>query len=580
MSMQRRPDLQSNAKPDRRTGGAVRAHPGTHVTKTQAAAYESFMRTHSMSETARELSLCVIRIRELLIQYQRNLARDQGQRPPPLKAMLRGDVSTRFSISRDVRQGRPAKHHPPQSVAVPADPSGAWSERPRRPRAVTTPARGVRRLLVTAAEGGAPAHAGFVANLAAYAEHLRAEIVVLRSDHADLGPTAPELLPFETRRPVDVGGRLDLRPDVALPRIARSPLERMERASPGRWAAFAHPTFQLSSLPRLRGQPARLHMTTGVATLPVNGGEHAQGALVVEVATDGAVFARHLQAGGDGAFHDLDVRVSGGRVQTGLAVEALILGDIHHARIDPEVVAATWGEGPDDARSLVGRLRPRTQVMHDVADFMARNHHDRSDPHARFLRHATGTANVRREMEGVAGFLAATRRPWSRTVVVHSNHDDMLTRWLREADPRSDPENAEYHLDRQRALLMRLRAGAGTSSFLAETLRELADDRLEGVRFLGDGESLLLADVECGVHGHAAADGVRGSLSGLERLGIDMVVGHSHRPTAAGGIYVTGVCQLDMGYNRGPSTWAVAHVVLHADGSRQHVFMEAGRFLA
>ena len=567
-------------KPDRRTGGATRAHAGTHVTRSQAAIYDAFMRTHSMSQTARELNVSQIRVRESLVQYERNLMRDQGITPPPLKAMLKGDVTPRFGVSRDVKQGRPAKHRPPASFPIPAAPSRAWSERATRPRVVAAPGSGTRRLLVTGVEGGAPVHAPFLDNLQAYARHLGAEIVALRADHDNFGPTAPELARYATSTPVDVAGRLDLRPDVALPRVAKAPLDGVERASPGRWAAFAHASFQLSSLPRLAGQRPRVHLTTGTATFGLGGsGATHPGALVVEVARDGAVFVRHVRGDATtGAFHDLDARASDGRIATGVPVEALVLGDIHHSRMDPAVAAATWGGDGAGATPLVDRLRPRVQVMHDVVDFLARNHHDRNDAHVRFLRHATGTGDVRVELAAAAAFLAATRRSGTRTVVVHSNHDDWLTRWLRETDHRQDPENAEYYLDRQRALLARLRAGVGSATFFAESLRQLDEGGLEGVRFLADGESLCVAGVELGVHGHLGPDGARGSIWGLERMGLDLVVGHGHRPTAAGAIYMAGVCQLDLAYNRGPTTWAVAHVVVHADGARQHVFMHEGRF--
>ena len=566
--------------PDGRTGGAPRAHGRTHVTKAQAAVYDSFMRTRSMSETARELGLSQIRVREALVQCERNLMRDRGLTPPPLGAMLKGDVTTRFGVSRDLLQGRPAKHRPPTAFPIPATPAAGWRERPDQPRVIAAPARGVRRLIVTGAEGGAPAHGSFVANLRAYAAHLGAELIALRSDHEGLGPVAAELAPFATRRAIDVAGQLDLRPDIHLPRVARAPLDRIERASPGRWSAFAHPMFQLQSLLRLRGQRARVQLTTGTATIGRDGtASEPPGALVVEACADGARFVRPVRGGErDGTFHDLDARVANGTVATGRAIEALVLGDIHHARMDPAVARATWGDESD--AGLVGRVRPRVQVMHDVVDFLARNPHDRVDPHARYLRHATGTGDVRREMEAAAAFLGGARRPWGRVVVVHSNHDLMLARWLRETDHRLDPENAAFYLDRQAAMLARLRAGVGDGSFLAETLRDLHPDGLDGVRFLADSESLAIAGVECGIHGHAGADGARGSFTGLERLGVDMVVGHGHRPTAAGGIYMVGVCQLDMGYNRGPTTWAVAHVVVHADGARQHVFMDGGRFAA
>lgn len=555
---------------------------GTHVTPAQAAAYNSFMRTHSMSETARELGRSQIRVREMLVQYERNLLRDAGVRPPTLKEMLRGDVTTRFGVSRDLRQGRPAKHPRAVAVILPTRPSGGWRERPAGSRIVAVPTRGVHRLLITGAERGAPVHAPFLANLQAYARHLGAEILALDGEDPSRGPLAPELRTFAERRPVSVGDKLDLRPDVALHRVARAPLEGLERASPGRWAAFVHPAFQLDSLPRLRLERPRIHMTTGVATRPApqSPGGDAPGALIVELSADGAVHVRHLRGDmRDGSFHDLDARVASGRVATGLQVEAIVYGDVHHSRMDDAVARATWG---DDAAGpgvpLVDRLRPRTQVIHDICHFHARSHHDRRDHHARFARHVEGNGGVRREMAAAASFLGSTRRPWGRTCVVHSNHDQALGRWLREADHRTDPENAEFLIDRERAMLARLRAGVGTETFFAETMRGLHPDGLDGVRFLTDGESLDIAGVECGLHGHAGADGAPGARWRFERLGLDLVLGHSHRPTARGGVYTAGVCQLDMGYNRGPTTWAIAHVAVHASGARQHLIMDGGRF--
>lgn len=43
---------------------------------------------------------------------------------------------------------------------------------------------------------------------------------------------------------------------------------------------------------------------------------------------------------------------------------------------------------------------------------------------------------------------------------------------------------------------------------------------------------------------------------------------------------MAGVCRLNLGYNRDLTTWAVAHVVCHDDGARQHVFLDGDRFAA
>lgn len=580
--------MRAGRKPNTRTNGATGARwttvappkplpaSGTYVTAAQAAAFRSYMRTHSESETARELHLSQIRTRELLVQYERNLLRDAGLSPPPLKDMLKGDVSTRFQISRDVRHGRPASHPRAVAMTVPAMP--ATGEAFDGWRHVEPPSSGVRRFIVTSARADATLHGGFMRNLEAYAGHHGAELVI-----AALGPRSGAERGL-VREPIHFADRLDLRADVVPPMVSRLPLEGMQHLSAGRWAAFPHASQQLESLPRIGRLPPRIQLTTGAATPHGDPARHTParlGALIVEMLPDGRVLARTVStsASGDGSFHDLDERVAAGRVATGLRVAGLVVGDLHHPRCDPAVVTATWGqEGMEDG--LVARLRPRAQVLHDVCDMRARSHHERRDPHARFAHHVRGTGDVRAELASTAAFLERIRLADGITAVVHSNHDDHLLRWLRESDHRSDPLNAEFQLDRERALLARIRSGSGTDTFFAETLRSLSHDGLERVRFLADGDTFPIGGVECGVHGHAGPDGSRGSVGAFERLGIDMVLGHFHHPLARGGLHVAGVCQLDLGYTRGPSSWAVAHVVVHEDGSRQHVFLDGDRFAA
>src|SRR4051794_15347660 len=83
---------------------------GTFVTERQAAVHALFVLHRSMSTVARLMRVSQITVRETLVQYQRNKLRDQGIQPPPLREMLRGDVTTRFGIPRDELGGRPAKH--------------------------------------------------------------------------------------------------------------------------------------------------------------------------------------------------------------------------------------------------------------------------------------------------------------------------------------------------------------------------------------------------------------------------------------------------------------------------------------
>lgn len=547
------------------------------ITARQREIHASFLRTQSMSDTAREMGISQVRVREALVQYQRNLIRGGGDQPPTLKAMQLGDVTTRFNVSRDLRNGRPAKH--PQVVTRPvAAPADAPRRRPIEVIASTTP----RRMIVTGVDAGIAPHAGFLANLRAYAAQLDAELRVhIVGTHPNSARLPPAIRDLVRTDPAAVGGRLDIRSDVVLPRHSRFPLDGLQSVSPRQSAVLIHGTPQLESLPRLASQSPRIQMTSGLASPSrriighrVTDQAEQLGAVIVEIGAAGDVHARRISSmpDADGAFHDLDARVTAGRVETGTRVEAIVFGDVHYPLTDAAVARATWGPG-----GLCDRLRPRHQIVHDLADFHARSHHDARDHHARFRRHVAGRDDVRAELAGASAFLAGARRPGCTVHVVSSNHDQALTRWLRDGDHKSDPRNAEFYLECELLAYARLRDG-GTASILPDLLRSFAPDRLDGVEFLDDGQSLVLAGIEHAVHGDRGPDGRRGSVGQLDGMGIDMTVGHFHSPAIRGGVYVAGLCSDGIGYERGPTTRAVAHVVTHADGSRQHVFFEATRF--
>ncbi|OYY66588.1 MAG: hypothetical protein B7Y49_02075 [Sphingomonas sp. 28-62-11] len=557
---------------------------GSCVTAQQARIHELFVRHGSMSVVAREVGVSAIRVREALVQYERNRLRDQGVVPPTLREMMLGDVATRFGTLRTGIGGRPAKHARAAAGGAPRGPSAA-------PRGRVLPATAsCRRFVVTTVVAGAEVHNGFWGNLKAFADWRGAELLVIRRGAVGLvgGADARLRALAETER-VDIGGLVDVAADVRVPSRSMRPLDSLALPRSAAWTIVPHAAIQLETLPRLRSEGLRIRMTTGAATIPATRSRADQadglGAVVVEV-RDGVAHCRHVlaTAEGDGAFHDLDVYVAAGVVAADHRVAAIVFGDVHHAHLDPGVAMATWGirsDGRVVGRSLVDRLRPATMIFHDVCDFSARSHHDARDPHRRFALMTQGRDDVRDELRATADFLALTRRDGCASVVVPSNHDAALARWLREADFRLDPANAEFFLECSLALYRHMALGHGTDGVFERTLRALSPDGLADVRFLATGEGLEVAGVECGIHGHAAADGKRGSMQFFEGLGIRAVLGHSHRPTTRGGICSAGVCQPDLAYARGPVTaWAIGHVAVHHDGARQHLIYDGGRFHA
>lgn len=560
----------------------------THVTPQQAVVYALFRKHRSLSVVARMMDLSQIRVREALVQHQRNTMRDAGQKPPPLKDMLRGDVVTRFGVPRAESGGRPAKHTSLDPPLVAEGDPPALATTPAI-RCLPTPRSGVMRLIVTSARPEAAVHQGFWTNLRAYAAATGAELVVVRRGRAaakrELGS---EYSGHVTNAAIQAGNLLDVTTDDMPALHLVRPLEAMRGRHAARWTVVPHSTVQLETLPRLRADGLRMQLTTGSMSMPSGTGKlvgHELGAVIVEIAATGSAHCRHLlaPADGDGTFHDLDTKVSRGNVRTGVRVEAVTFGDIHCHHLDPAVGAATWGIGARSGtgQSLVDRLRPRYMVFHDVCDFEARNAYDARNHLKRFAQMASGAGSVRAEFSQAADFLSVTRRPWAKSVVVGSNHDDALVRWLREADFRDDPVNAIFFLETSLRLHRWLAEGRNTDGFFEHTLRALSPDGLSGVRFLRLGESLKLGGIEASIHGHLGADGRPGDVRFFERLGIRATLGHTHRPIARDGIYCAGVCNMDLAYARGPITaWAVGHVVTHPNGARQHLIFDQDAFYA
>src|SRR5439155_2909341 len=71
-----------------------------------------------------------------------------------------------------------------------------------------------------------------------------------------------------------------------------------------------------------------------------------------------------------------------------------------------------------------------------------------------------GYHRLENELVDTAKLLKRYERPFSKTVIVDSNHDDVwIKRWLREYDYRKDPPNTEIFLDLQAYLYSNVRNG-------------------------------------------------------------------------------------------------------------------------
>lgn len=460
----------------------------------------------------------------------------------------------------------------------------------------------VKRYLLTSAQNNTKVHGNFFDNLLAYANHIDAELIVgtFTYDLSSYGPKevkrgkakhraeldwAPEVKPFICDDRVELAPGLQWCGEMNTLPTAVRPLSGLQTYTQRASGIFPHAKLAAESVASAKGEPTKFNYTTGTVTqrnyIQKKAGikaefHHVYGALIVEVDDQQNWWVRQIVADKSGKFYDLDLLVDKGEVTNHEGVEAITWGDIHSSSLDKTVKEVCWGKG-----GMLDVLQPRYQFFHDLLSGHRINHHEWKNPHEQFRLHVDGWANFSRELSHAAEFLRGADRPWIRSIVVYSNHDEpWILRWLKECDYRKDPENAELFLELQLEKYRSIRKGVRTN-LLEVGVRSMGAPM--GVRFLGEDEPFAVCrgQIECGMHGHLGPNGSGGTPLGLSRMGRRANTAHTHSAGILDGLYVAGTStRLDMRFNRGPSSWSHTHIVTYPNGKRTLVTLWNGRYRA
>lgn len=453
-----------------------------------------------------------------------------------------------------------------------------------RPKVFQRFLKSTKRLVITAAQNATPVHRAFLESLEAYARENDAELLVVPIRYKN--PTSvwsdnqakqdwwdPLVVKYlwNTRR--QINDNLLLLADIKTEAAASEPLRGFESISGTESGIFAHTKLQMRVIPVPKTKLPKVLTTTGVVTRKnytdtkrgkLGEFHHSFSAVIVEF-EDKIFHLRHVHADKDsGEFTDLTKRYSPNGSRPAPQPEAIVLGDTHVDFVDPAVEAGTFGEG-----GLVETLQPKRLVFHDLIDSYAVNPHHAGNPFNLIAKlradRLSAGAEVARAIQYVSSRTSSTRHG----VVVSSNHDDFLRRWIVKADWKEDPTNAEFYLETALAMVKATKLGVGgteTPSPFAMLLSAAGAN----VTALAADESLVVAGVELGMHGDVGPSGAPGSIRGLRRIGTRSIIGHSHTPGIEEGCYQVGTSSyLKLEYNRGPSSWLNTHCILHADGKRQ-----------
>lgn len=373
-------------------------------------------------------------------------------------------------------------------------------------------------------------------------------------------------------------GELDILPTAVYP------LTGLDNYTGTHSAIIPHTKMQMQSLATMKHLSAKMLYTTGAVTLrnyiqrrtgQIAEFHHVFGAMWVEVNDRGEWFARQLNADDNGIVYDLNTvwGPTWDKPISEFGAPFINLGDIHIEKADP---AQTHG-----ALQIMDALSPDKVFLHDLLDMRSRNHHNLKDPH--FLVSHLGHS-VESDVQSAANFLASLSATFPDTdlYVIRSNHDEALGRWVKAGSGFPDPVNLRYWHELNAAALLHAEKDMPFDVFAFALFRAngaIATNKR--IHFIQEDESVIFHGIEFGMHGHLGPNGARGNPRGFRQLGRRANTGHTHSAGILDGVWTAGVLgDLDMVYNKGPSSWSCSHIITYPNGKRAIITQRQDRWRA
>ena len=374
-----------------------------------------------------------------------------------------------------------------------------------------------------------------------------------------------------------------------LPTIV-DPFAGLDGISKGDSIIIPHPQVAMKTMATLGDSPAQMYTTgsislqEGIYAKNKTGYKaefnHSVAALVVEFGQGDSFHIRGLNSDDKHGFYDISGYYSPDKFTHLTSIEAIYTGDEHASVADPKVVKATYL----DANSIVKTLKPKLICRGDVFDAQSVSHHDDHDYLTRYGKAALGLNSVEKEFDITCDFIKKTTPPGTKNLIIGSNHNDHLYKWLTTCDPHKDLTNAKIYHKLSYLLMDSLEKVASGISY--PNLLELWINNSQWVgssvmQFLGRRQSYKILGVEVSMHGDKGINGAKGSPIGFSRLPVKSIVGHSHSPSIRLGCYTVGTSSLmDLSYTGGASSWMHTHCVIYPNGKRQLINIINGKWHA
>jgi len=439
--------------------------------------------------------------------------------------------------------------------------------------------------VVTSATQGFAVNQTFLSNLLYYCKHNNATLIVIpvnNKSQFNIDLYDQSIKKYIVSKDIVVGSDIVIKSSIHLGTNLENPLHGMDALSKGKTLIFGHPQVQLKTLPRKRDKYPPIISTTGSVSDP-DYSEHKTAQKANFNHSFSALFVsgdknsrklRHLNFDGNG-FYDLDSYYSSSTVTKGIRISGIVTGDEHVLFYDPDVYGATYGKN-----GVVATLKPEFIFRHDVLDCHSISHHHNNNAFIRWAKTVVGNNKIQDELNKTIKFIVDTTPADSTSIIIPSNHNSHLYRWLTEYNPKAgDSDNLEmYHL-LSLLVIQNAKIVDGIPVFPDPFELYARSFIPENVRFLSSKDDFLLHDIDVNNHGDLGVNGTKGSRLQYKNMPNKTVIGHSHSPGIDKGSYQVGTSSsMNLDYNIGPSTWHQCHCLIYPNGKRQLLFIVNGEW--
>ena len=445
-----------------------------------------------------------------------------------------------------------------------------------------------KRFIISWAQNNTPVHYPFFNNMIAYAKHIDASVHIIAGRYKN--PTSvftdvehdywvDEVLPYLDANRHNIHKYLSVMSDIKIQPTATNPMSGLRSMSGINSCIFGSPKVHMEMIPVLRGNYPKGMYTTGSCTVmnytdskAGKKGEfhHTFGFVVVEIKDDKVFYLRQVTADDiTGSFIDLYHKVENRRVSKIKNIEGIVLGDLHYGQHDVNVLNKTL--------ELINKLTPKHVVLHDVFDGYSINHHEIKNVYVQFGKEVNNTNSLTKEIDDlIKGLKDFTK--FKNVIIVRSNHDDFLDRWLINEDWKRQPttKNSLAYMEYSAVLL---KQHAETPENITGIIPYIINKKYPKFITLGANDSYKIKNWEIAQHGHLGPSGTRGSVNSFRNLNTKIIVAHFHTPERKDGALSVGTTtKLKLNYTNGPSSWLHSHVIIHEDGKAQHINIINGNY--